>query len=65
MSNSLCIVFNIGFLGAIMMRWALLFVLEKSENRTEECLNCLDKLIELDPLRTGRYNDLKNKLTKD
>lgn len=44
------------------MRWALLFVLKKSENRTKECLNCLDKLIELDPLRTGRYNDLKKQL---
>lgn len=45
-----------------MMRWALLLTLGKTENYTEKILNCLNQLIALDPLRTGRYNDIKTKI---
>lgn len=48
-----------------MMRWALLRILKDTEDNDKEGSLCLEKLIELDPMRTERYKDLKKMITAD
>ncbi|GLV42371.1 Rab geranylgeranyltransferase subunit alpha [Carabus blaptoides fortunei] len=50
---------------ALMMRWALLRILKDTEHNDKEGSLCLEKLIELDPMRAERYKDLKKIITAE
>lgn len=44
-----------------MMRWLLLKKMKNSKDEAEG-IGCIERLIDLDPFRVGRYKDLKTQL---